>query len=73
MTGPDRQMARDLALELRRLANAVAGYQVPRWLMIVVAPSIAQVARIVADYQRRQDEQRAAPLPPVRGCEGKHA
>lgn len=60
MTAPaDRRMARDLSRQLRGLADVVGGFMVPRWLMVVIAPSVAMVAHVVNDYARRQEEQRA--------------
>jgi hypothetical protein len=40
---------------LRGIADLAAGGHLPRWLILVLAPSVAMLAHCVRDFMRRQE------------------
>jgi hypothetical protein len=55
MTIADRLMARDLAEQLQALTDRVRSGAVPRWAMVVIAPSVATIKHVVDGVNRTHD------------------
>lgn len=55
----DRELAHDLACQLRMIAAAAAQGWLPRWLLISLATSTAMMAHVVRDFLHRNDTRHA--------------